>query len=79
MHRAQVASLGLLAPGAEAMKCAPDSCGVGVHSPISEGERTGPKVKYINLYSPRNGSNTKTHTSININRTKATTKSINSK
>jgi len=41
MHRAQVASLGLLAPGAEAMKCAPDSCGVGVHSPISQGGAHG--------------------------------------
>jgi len=35
----------------------------------------------INLYSPRNGSNTKKHnnTSININKTKATTKCITSK
>jgi len=33
---------------------------------------------YVNLYSPKNGNNTKTRTSININKTKATTKYIKS-
>jgi len=28
---------------------------------------------HVNLYSPRNGNNTRTHTGININKTKATT------